>query len=126
MASIKFFVDGSERGKLLLSSLLHDEALLKSKAKTLVVEFEDVDEELTHWLISNIHSLHTDMGAKVSAETPIKQPPSHHWLPHRYRLLGMSMKRCLIDHWTTIRWLSRCSVDGMGHTTCTAATPAAK
>ena len=73
MASIKFFVDGSERGKLLLSSLLHDESLLKSKAKTLVVEFEDVDEELTHWLISNIHSLHTDMGAKVSAETPINK-----------------------------------------------------
>lgn len=61
MAAIRFVVDGSERSRLLLSTLFHDEALLKSEAKQFYVDFKDVDEELAHWLISNIHSIHTSV-----------------------------------------------------------------
>ena len=74
MAAIRFVVDGSERSKLLLSNLFHDEALLKSEAKQFYIDFKDVDEELAHWLISNIHSIHTSISEVQHIKEEKKEP----------------------------------------------------
>src|SRR5260221_12849989 len=81
MASIKFIVEGTDKGRFLLSSLMHDESFLASKAKSLVVAFEGIDEELAHWLISNINAHHTVVSAvhpDQPEKTPIKEPVSSH------------------------------------------------